>query len=141
MPLGTTLTYTTPNLNNSRNLIESNKCIDLTSCNNKDRHPRHGLPQDNGIIKSICLIRIRPNDNFLSHTRTSIRINNQWYDKPIQTSKKSTMVILKQKPQREVPQITSKNESIQKSLKKWFPFNWLAIKMLKYTRIIITLKY
>ena len=75
--LGTTLTYTTPNLNNSRNLIESNKCIDLTSCNNKDGHPHHGLPQDNGIIKSICLIRIRPNDNFLSHTRTSIRINNQ----------------------------------------------------------------
>ena len=49
--LGTTLTYTTPNLNNSRNLVESNKCIDRTSCNHKDRHPCHGLPQENGIIK------------------------------------------------------------------------------------------
>ena len=121
-----------------RLIKKNNLCQQVWTTN---QNPQQNLPQACRGRKSVCLVWICPTDNFLSHTRTSIRINNQWYDKPIQTSKKSTMVILKQKPQREVPQITSKNESIQKSLKKWFPFNWLAIKMLKYTRIIITLKY
>ena len=40
-----TLTYTTSNLNNLKNCLGSNQCIDCDSCNHKNRNPRHDLPQ------------------------------------------------------------------------------------------------
>ena len=57
---GPTLTHTTSNLKNLRNLLEANKCIDDNIWNLKKWHPRHDLPQTCGGRKSVCLVWIRP---------------------------------------------------------------------------------
>ena len=43
--LGTTLTYTTSNLNNPRNCLEDNQCIDGNRRNHRNRHPQYNLLQ------------------------------------------------------------------------------------------------
>ena len=45
VPLETTLTQKTYNLNNLRNCLELNQCIDYDSYNHKNPHPCHYLPQ------------------------------------------------------------------------------------------------
>ena len=73
--LGGILTYTTSNLNNLRNFLESNTYIDCNKCNHKNRHPHHNLPQTCGGSKSVCPVWIWTTDHFQSHLRTSFRIN------------------------------------------------------------------
>ena len=73
--LGKTLTYTTSNLNNLSNCLESNQCIDGNRCNNKNWHPRHGLPQTCGGRKFVCQVWMRPTDNFQKHSLWS----NKYY--------------------------------------------------------------
>ena len=43
-PLGSTLTYKTPNLDNLRNFLEANQCIDDKRCNHKNRKPCYEIP-------------------------------------------------------------------------------------------------
>ena len=47
----------------------------------QNRHPCHILPQTCGVSKAVCLIWIWPTDNFLTHSRTSYRINELWSSK------------------------------------------------------------
>ena len=79
--LGLTLTYTTTTVSNLRNCLESNQCIDDTMQNNQNWHPRHDLPQICGGNKSVCPVWIHITDNFLTHPRTSFRINELWSNK------------------------------------------------------------
>ena len=68
VPLVSTLTYTTSNLNNVINYFESNQYIYRYSCNHKNRHPCHDLRQACGGNKSACLVWIRSTD-FFYHTQ------------------------------------------------------------------------
>ena len=47
----------------------------------KNWHPPHDLPQTYRGIKSTCPVCIQPTDNFLTHSRTSLRINERWSNK------------------------------------------------------------
>ena len=79
--LGPTLTYTTSNLNNLRDCLESNKFIGGNRCNHKKRNPHHNLPQSCRGFKYVCAVWIHPTDNLQSHLRTSSSINEIWSDK------------------------------------------------------------
>ena len=68
-------------VNNFRNCLESNKCIDDDRWNNKNRHPRQDLPQTYRVIKYVYLVCIRPTGNLLTHPTTSFRINERWSNK------------------------------------------------------------
>ena len=81
VPLGLILTYTTSNLNNLRNYLEANPCIEDNRWNHKNRHSNHDLPQTCGGRIYICQVWIRPTENSLKHPRTSFSINEHWYNK------------------------------------------------------------
>ena len=78
VPLGPTLTYKTSNFKNLSKWYEANQCIDGDMWTSKNQHPHHNLPQTFSWRKSICLVWIRPADNFLTHLRRSFRINELW---------------------------------------------------------------
>ena len=73
--LGYTLTYTTSKLNNLRNCIEANKCIDGDRLNHKNQHPSHYLTQTCRGSKYVFMVLIRTTDNLKSHPRIIFRIN------------------------------------------------------------------
>ena len=79
--LGATLNYTTLNLNDLSNWLESNECIYCDRWNHKNWHPCHDLPQTCGWKKSICPVWIIPTDNLQSLLRTSFRVNEIWPNK------------------------------------------------------------
>ena len=47
----------------------------------KNGHPCHNLTQTYRERKIVCPVWIQPTDNFLTHPRTSFRINERWYNK------------------------------------------------------------
>ena len=51
-----------------------------------NRHPHHDRSQTCGGSKSVCPVWIWPTDNFLTHTRTSFKINECWSGQCKQTS-------------------------------------------------------
>ena len=79
--LGSTLTYTTSNLNKLRKRIEANQCFDGNRKNYKTRNPWHKLPKTCGGSKSVCLVWIRTTENLKSHPRTSFWMNERWSNK------------------------------------------------------------
>ena len=68
-------------MSNLRNLLEANQYIDCNRCNHKNRHPRHNLPKTYGGRKPVCPVWIYPTEHFLSHPRTSFRINERLSNK------------------------------------------------------------
>ena len=80
-PLGPTLIYKTSNLNNLRNCLEANQCIDGDRCNHKNRHSCHNLSQSCVGIKSVFPVWIRPTVKFYSLLMKSSRINELWSNK------------------------------------------------------------
>ena len=59
----------------STNAINKSKQVWTTN-----RHPHHKLLQTRRGRESICPVWIRPTEKFQSHSRTSFRINENWYN-------------------------------------------------------------
>ena len=81
MPLWQTLTYTTENLKNLNIFLGSNQCIDWFGWNHITVILATTFHKSVGGSKSVCLVCIRPTDNFQSHPRTSFSINEVWSNK------------------------------------------------------------
>ena len=47
----------------------------------KNWHPHHDIPQTCRESKPVCTVWIFPTDNFITHPRTSFRINEWWSNK------------------------------------------------------------
>ena len=58
--------------------LEDSQYIYENKWNNKNRHPCHDIPQTCGGSKSVCMVWIHPNANFLTHTTTTLSINEPW---------------------------------------------------------------